>query len=149
MSGERYRDMQMEYEMLTCMSPAPPPWWPVVAPPPYPPWWPECSIFVDVAIIFDVKGPMPRGKTIICDVKGSDTIANLKAKIQFKEDIPIEKQLLTFEGKHLEDELTLKYYNNKTILLDVVDDEEDAILAKEEEVLWMWKRVDPVDPADL
>jgi hypothetical protein len=31
--------------------------------------------------------------------------------------------------------------------LDVVDD--DAILAKEEEVLWMWKRVDPVDPADL
>jgi hypothetical protein len=51
------------------------------------------------------------GKTVPLEVEATDTVGQVKAKIQAKEEIPVGMQRLIFEDKQLEDDKTLAEYS--------------------------------------
>ena len=51
------------------------------------------------------------GKTIVLEVQPTDTIQNVKAKIQTKEGFLLDEQRLIFAKRELEDWGTLSDYN--------------------------------------
>lgn len=54
---------------------------------------------------------MLHGKIFALGVEASDTIGNVKTKIQDKTGIPVGQQILTFASKQLCDGHTLVHYN--------------------------------------
>ena len=77
------------------------------------------AVFQQAHYVIYVK--VSTGKTITLKVESDESIENVKQKIQDKEGIPLDQQLLTYSKKKLEDGHCLDYYdigNRSTIMLD-------------------------------